>query len=255
MFNLRFVMSLICLLTSLSVKANSDVLRVATEASYPPFETLDNNQQLQGFDIDLVRSLCVDMERSCVFSNQSFDSLIPSLQFGRFDLVISALDITPERLQRVAFSKPYLENSAVFIAKGALFDSQLQLHHKVIAVQNGTSQQDYLIDKFVHYGTIVVPYESYQGALDDLLKGKNDAVFIDRAVAVNWLSAHPDHAIVGEPILEPDYFGAGLGIAVKQGNDALLKAINKSLNKLRRNGEFKRIYQRYFGRYPELSHS
>lgn len=72
---------------------------------------------MQGFDIDLANALCKEMQADCTFTNQAFDSLIPSLKFKRFDAVISGMDITPERQKQVAFTQPYYDNSALFIAQ------------------------------------------------------------------------------------------------------------------------------------------
>ena len=94
-------------LAGLSFSATAaDNIRFATEASYPPFEFMDANNTMQGFDIDLAKALCQEMQANCTFTNQAFDSLIPSLKFRRFDAVISGMDITPERLKQVAFTKP-----------------------------------------------------------------------------------------------------------------------------------------------------
>ncbi len=88
-------------------------------ATYPPFESLDANNQIVGFDIDLAKALCKQMQADCTFTNHAFDSLIPSLKFKKYDAVISGMDITPERSKQVAFTEPYYANSAVVIAKKA----------------------------------------------------------------------------------------------------------------------------------------
>ncbi|MGG6124945.1 transporter substrate-binding domain-containing protein, partial [Pantoea allii] len=77
--------------------------RIATEASYPPFEFVDANNKLQGFDLDLANALCKELDATCTFTNQAFDCLIPSLKFRRFDAVMAGRDITPEREKQVLF--------------------------------------------------------------------------------------------------------------------------------------------------------
>lgn len=78
---------------SLSATA-AETIRFATEASYPPFESIDANNQIVGFDVDLAQALCKEIDATCTFSNQAFDSLIPSLKFRRVEAVMAGMDIT-----------------------------------------------------------------------------------------------------------------------------------------------------------------
>lgn len=91
--------------------------RFGVSATYPPFESMDANNQIVGFDIDLAHALCKQMQAECTFTNHAFDSLIPALKFKKYDAVISGMDITPERSKQVAFTDPYYANSALVIAK------------------------------------------------------------------------------------------------------------------------------------------
>ena len=78
---------------------------------------MDASNQIVGFDIDLAKALCKQMQADCTFTNHAFDSLIPALKFKKYDAVISGMDITPERSKQVAFTDPYYANSALVIAK------------------------------------------------------------------------------------------------------------------------------------------
>lgn len=83
------------LLASVSLSATAaQTIRFATEASYPPFESIDANNKIVGFDVDLANALCKEIDATCTFSNQAFDSLIPSLKFRRIDAVMAGMDIT-----------------------------------------------------------------------------------------------------------------------------------------------------------------
>ncbi|MDN5682168.1 MAG: transporter substrate-binding domain-containing protein, partial [Ewingella sp.] len=109
-------------LASVTLSASAaENIRFAMEASYPPFEFVDSGNKIQGFDVDLANAVCKEIQANCTFTNQAFDSLIPSLKFRRFDAVISGMDITPDREKQVAFSTPYYENSALFIAEKGKF--------------------------------------------------------------------------------------------------------------------------------------
>ncbi|MBN0394431.1 transporter substrate-binding domain-containing protein, partial [Pseudomonas aeruginosa] len=105
-------------------------------ATYPPFESMDANNQIVGFDIDLAHALCKQMQAECTFTNHAFDSLIPALKFKKYDAVISGMDITPERSKQVAFTDPYYANSALVIAKKDAFHSFDDLKGKRIGMEN-----------------------------------------------------------------------------------------------------------------------
>jgi arginine transport system substrate-binding protein len=233
------------LLAGLSLSASAaQTLRFATEASYPPFEFVDADNKIQGFDVDLANALCKEMDTTCTFTNQAFDSLIPSLKFRRFDAVMAGMDITPDREKQVLFSKPYYDNSAIFIAQKDKVADVSALKGKRVGVQNGTTHQKYLSDK--HSEITVVPYDSYQNAVLDLKNGRIDAVFGDTAVVNEWLKQNANLAPLGEKVTDKDYFGTGLGIAVRQGNAELQGKFNAALEKIKADGTYKTIYSKWF---------
>ncbi|HBZ16312.1 arginine ABC transporter substrate-binding protein [Pantoea sp. NPDC088449] len=236
---------LAALLAGLSLSASAaQTLRFATEASYPPFEFVDSDNKIQGFDVDLANALCKEMDATCTFTNQAFDSLIPSLKFRRFDAVMAGMDITPDREKQVLFSKPYYDNSAIFIAQKGKVADVAALKGKRVGVQNGTTHQKYLSDK--HSDITVVPYDSYQNAVLDLKNGRIDAVFGDTAVVNEWLKQNTNLAPLGEKVTDKEYFGTGLGIAVRQGNTELQGKFNAALEKIKADGTYKTIYSKWF---------
>ncbi|BFO09331.1 arginine ABC transporter substrate-binding protein [Serratia rubidaea] len=232
-------------LAGISVSASAaDKIRFATEASYPPFEFIGADNKIQGFDVDLANALCKEMQAECSFSNQSFDSLIPGLKFKRFDAVMAGMDITPEREKQVLFSKPYYDNSALFIAQKGKVADIAALKGKRVGVQNGTTHQKYLTDQ--HAEITTVPYDSYQNAVLDLKNGRIDAVFGDTAVVNEWLKQNAQLAAVGDKVTDKNYFGTGLGIAVRQKNSALQGKFNAALDKIKQDGTYETIYKKWF---------
>ncbi len=220
-------------------------IRFAMEATYAPFEYMDKNNQIQGFDVDLANAICAEIKASCTFSNQSFDSLIPALKFKRYDAAISAMDITEERLKQVAFSDPYYDNAAAFVTSNSTITSTEQLKSKRVGVQNGSTHQSYLIEQTP--GVIAVPYSSYQDAFIDMQNGRVDAVFGDTAVVAEWFKQDESLHYVGQPVTNKTYFGNGFGIAVNKDSQDLLKQLNQGLAAVKANGTYQKIYQQYFG--------
>lgn len=174
-------------------------------------------------------ALCKEIDATCTFSNRAFDSLIPSLKFRRIDAVMAGMDITPEREKQVLFTTPYYDNSALFIGQKGKYASVNLLKGKKVGVQNGTTHQKFIMDK--HPEITTVPYDSYQNAKLDLQNGRIDAVFGDTAVVTEWLKANDKLAAVGDKVTDKDYFGTGLGIAVRQGNTELQQKFNAALEK------------------------
>ena len=233
------------LLASVSLSATAaQTIRFATEASYPPFESIDANNKIVGFDVDLANALCKEIDATCTFSNQAFDSLIPSLKFRRIDAVMAGMDITPEREKQVLFTTPYYDNSALFIGQKGKYASVDLLKGKKVGVQNGTTHQKYLQDK--HPEVKTVAYDSYQNAIIDLKNGRIEGVFGDTAVVNEWLKTNPQLGTATEKVTDPQYFGTGLGIAVRPDNKALLEKLNGALKAIKADGTYQKISEQWF---------
>ncbi|MEQ6967652.1 arginine ABC transporter substrate-binding protein [Pectobacterium polaris] len=233
------------LLAGISFSATAaDTIRFASSATYPPFESLDASNEIVGFDMDLAKALCKQMQATCTFTNQAFDSLIPALKFRRYDAVISGMDITPERSKQVAFTQPYYANSAVVIAQKGKFSDFAAMKGKRIGMENGTTHQKYMHDK--HPEVQTVSYDSYQNAVLDLKNGRIDGVFGDTAVVNEWIKTNPELATVGEHVTDAEYFGTGLGIAVRPDDKALLEKLNKALDAIKADGTYKTINDKWF---------
>lgn len=233
------------LLTSLSASVfAAQTIRFGAEASYPPFEFVGSDNKIQGFDVDLAMAICKQINANCSFTNQSFDSLIASLKFRRIDAAMSGMDITPERQKQVLFSTPYYLNSARFVTEKGKVTELAALKGKKVGVQNGTTHQKYLADKLSDIKA--VPYDSYQNAILDLKNGRLDAVFGDTAVINESLKTNSSLTPVGETVTDKDYFSTGIAIAVRQGNSALQQQFNQALAKVKADGEYQKIYDKWF---------
>lgn len=233
-------------MTSVAASAQTEI-KFATEPTYPPFEFVDANNQMQGFDIDLARALCEEMQAQCSFHNQGFDSLIPTLKMGKYDAAISAMDITEERLKQVNFSDSYYDNAAIFVVtKENKVANVKGLSGQRIGVQNGTTHQGYIADNLPKI--TAVPYASYQDAFLDLKSGRIQAVFGDTAVISDLVKQNPDLRSLGQAVTNPKYFGNGFGIAVAKDKQALLQELNKALKAVKDNGKYQAIYTKYFAK-------
>ncbi|HVV69878.1 MAG TPA: lysine/arginine/ornithine ABC transporter substrate-binding protein [Gammaproteobacteria bacterium] len=227
-----------------------ETINFATEATFPPFEYMDASGQVKGFEIDMVNAMCQLMKVKCTYSNQPWVSLIPSLKLGKFQAIISAMSITPERQQQVDFTQPYFATTAHFVVPvgSQLVISPEGLKGKVVGVQIGTTSSKYLEAK---YGKIVTikTYPNQQEALLDLAAGRVDTVLGDTPVTAEWLrqrGLNKKYVFTGPAIDDPAFFGVGYGIAVKKGNKELLDAFNKALAEIKANGTWQKIVDAYF---------
>ena len=132
----------------------------------------------------------------------------------------------------------------LFVGQQGKFTSIDQLKGKKVGVQNGTTHQKFITDK--HPEITTVPYDSYQNAKLDLQNGRIDAVFGDTAVVTEWLKSNPKLAAVGDKVTDKAYFGTGLGIAVRQGNTDLQQKFNAALEKVKKDGTYQTIYNKWF---------
>ena len=247
---------IVCLLVALSpffASASSTVpqekmtVRFATDVNYYPFEYLDEQKQIQGFDIDLARAVCAAVNLTCTFQHQRFDSLLLSLQFGRFDAVIAALDITSERKEKVDFTDSYFSNTPLFVSK-KLPIGTFSTAGKFIGVKANSSNQEYLV-KYEKENSFIIAYVTYAEAFSALANGRIDAVFVDQVAASEFLK-QADNSLYFTtqqiPEAQQALFSEGFAIAVKKGNSLLRQRLNLGLKIITENGTYQTIYERYF---------
>jgi len=231
--------------------AETKPLLLATEASYPPFESINSQGQMVGFDIDILNAVCAHINASCRFVNQPWDSLIPGLELGKFDVIFGAMNITEERQKRVDFTKPYYVNTGTFVAaKSAhLSLNPNDLKGKTIGVQSATTYNYYAQARYGNTARVNT-YPSIQDAFLDLQAGRVDLVFGDTPIMLQWLHSGVNadsYTAVGQPITDAKFFGAGDGFAVKKGNTDLLHQLDQGLNAIKADGAYKKIQLKYFG--------
>ncbi|WP_284205409.1 transporter substrate-binding domain-containing protein [Psychromonas marina] len=239
---------LVCSQHSSAVDTSENMsVNFVTEANYYPFEYLDDASEMQGFDIDVANAVCRVANLTCKFHNQSFDSLLLTLQFGRFDAAIAALDITAERKEKVDFSDSYYQSPPVFLS-AIKSKEQFSISGKFIGVQSDSSNHDYLI-KHAKIDSFIIAYASSSEAFLDLSHGKIDVVFADQAVVEDFLLQEKNSfkfSVKQTETVFLDAFSEGYGIAVKKGNTALLERLNYGLETIHKEGTYQQIFSQYF---------
>ncbi|MBR9830250.1 MAG: transporter substrate-binding domain-containing protein [Oceanospirillales bacterium] len=239
-------------MTSLALTLNtamaSEPLRIGVDI-FPPFSEMAPDGSLKGFDIDIAKALCEEMKRECTWVQQDWDGIIPALQARKFDAIVASMSITPERSRKVDFTDKYYQSPARFVASAGVDweDSNDGLRDKIVGVQRGTTQHNYMMAKYPDVRLKL--YSSPEDANIDLSAGRVDAVFADSLVmAESFLntSLGQGFAFLGGEHSDPNIFGKGEGIAIRKNQPELKAEFNKAIKAIRKNGVYQEINARYF---------
>jgi lysine-arginine-ornithine-binding protein len=224
-------------------------VRIGTEGAYPPFNYIDSDGNLAGFDVDIAKALCDAAKFDCEFVVQDWDGIIPGLLAKKYDAIVASMSITDERKEVVDFTNKYYNTPARFVArKGANFDiSPEGLAGKVVGVQRATIHENFLRDIFPKVE--VRAYATQDEANADLVAGRVDLVMADSvALDEGFLKTAEgkDFEFVGPGYSEPKWHGEGAGIAIRKGEDELREALNKAIDQIRADGTYEKIQSKYF---------
>lgn len=229
--------------------ANS-VVRFLTEVNYPPFNYAGPDGNPVGLNVDLARMLCEELRLTCTVQMRRFDTILEALAENRGDAAAASIAASPETRRRADFTDPYYRSPARFVARR---DSPLRdvLPERVegvrIAVVAGSAHESYL--KTFFGGADVRSYPSAEAARQALRDGEVDLLFGDGIQLAFWLNGKESAGCCdfrGGPFTESRYFGEGIGIAVRRGNDSLRQALNWALYRLWEKGRFTELWLRYF---------
>jgi polar amino acid transport system substrate-binding protein len=227
-----------------------NLVRFITEVDYPPFNYAGADGNPAGFNVDLARMICEELKVACTVQMRRFDTLIDSLNENRGDAAIASMSVTADTRKRVDFSDPYYRPVARFVARrdAGIDDSNPEhLEAKKIGVVAHTAHEAYLRALFTE--AEVRPYPTAEAAREALQRREVDLVFADGFALAFWLNGTESAnccLFVGGPYSESRYFGEGIGIAVKRGNDTLRQAFNWALFRLWEKGLFADLWLRYF---------
>ena len=225
-------------------------IRFLTENDYPPFDFPGPDGNPAGFNVDLARMICEQLKVTCTIQARRFDTLVAALGDNHGDAIIASLAPSPALRERVDFSDPYYRSPARFVA---LRESKLddiapeRLEGKKIAVVAGTSHEAYAKTFFTEAET--KSYPSAEAAREALRRAEVDLMFGDGISLAFWLNGTDSGNCCefrGGPFTESRYFGEGVGIAVRRGNDTLRQGLNWALFGLWEKGRFTDLWLRYF---------
>jgi len=216
---------------------------VATDATWPPMEMVDENKDIVGFDIDLMKAAAEAGGFEVEFQNTAWDGIFAGLEAGEYDAVMSSVTITEERKATMDFSVPYINAGQILVVRKETsgVTTLRDLVGKSVGAQIGTTGS-FEVEKIA--GVQLRTYDEIGLAFEDLANGRVDAVVADTPVAADFALMNPNFKerlkIVGEPFTEEYY-----GVAVKKGNTKVLETINAGLNKVLDTNTYKQIEDKW----------
>jgi len=226
------------------------VIRFLTEVDYPPFNYAGPDGNPTGFNVDLARAICDELQISCTIQMRRFDTLVPALAENRGDALIASISVTPDTRKILDFSDPYYRVPARFVTRRDAALATLRpemLEGKKVAVVAGSVHEADLKELFTEVA--LRPYPTPEAAREALRKSEVDMHFGDAISLSFWINGTDSAACCafsGGPFFDSHFFGEGVGVAVRRGNETLRAAFNWALFRLWEKGRFTDLWLRYF---------
>ena len=232
-----------------SAMAEGEKLVIGTEGAYPPFNNLESDGTLTGFDVDIAKALCEEMKAECTFVTQDWDGIIPALIAKKFDAIIASMSITEERKQQVDFSKKYYNTPpAIAVPKDSELTeaTEAALAGKIIGAQASTTHSNYA-EAHMKESEIKL-YPTADEYKLDVANGRVDAVVDDVVVLSEWLKTEDGACckLLGTLPIDPVINGEGAGIAVRKGETELADKFTAAIAAIRESGKYQEINSKYF---------
>ena len=225
-------------------------IRFVTTEDYPPFSFRGEDGRPAGFNIDIARAICSELAITCSLEVVPFEALTEALATGKADAAIAGLAISSASREAVDFSDRYFRSPARFVTRKPDVMPAVTpdlVASKTVGVVAGTAHEAYLRDFFAEVA--IRSFPTPEDARAALRKGEVDLVFGDGVQLAFWLNGSSSEgccAFAGGPFTESLYFGEGMGIAVRRGDDALRQSLNYALAQTWENGAYVDLYLRWF---------
>ncbi|MDZ4312621.1 MAG: transporter substrate-binding domain-containing protein [Cypionkella sp.] len=217
--------------------ASAQVVRLATEGAYPPFNFIDDKGEVAGFEREFGDEVCKRAALECTWSTNEWDSIIPNLQSGNYDVIIAGMSITDERSKVITFSDNYYPPAAsAYLAAAADAD----IKTGVVSAQVGTIQAGYVAES----GATLLEFPTPDETVAAVRNGEAAAVFADK----DYLRPFADESngalmFVGEDIA----IGGGVGLGLRQSDTELKAKLDTAIQAMKADGSLNTLIEKHFG--------
>lgn len=220
----------------------ADTVRMGTEGAYPPYNFVNDQGEIDGFEREVGDKICELAKLQCEWVKNDWDSIIPNLVSGNYDTIIAGMSITAERDEVIDFSQEYFppDPSAYVALKGASDD----VVKGVVAAQTGTIQAAHAAES----GATVVEFKTPDETIAAVRAGEADAVLADDAFLAKFVSESGGELVfVGEKV----QIGGGVGIGVRESDTELKAKINAAIDTMKADGSLNEMLAKWFPDKPE----
>ncbi|MBC7132848.1 MAG: transporter substrate-binding domain-containing protein [Roseovarius sp.] len=211
-----------------------DVVRLGTEGAYPPWNFINDQGAVDGFERELGDELCRRAQLTCEWVTNDWDSIIPNLVSGNYDAIMAGMSITEERAQVIAFTQNYTppDPSAYLALSG-----DVDLAGGVIAAQTGTIQAGHVAES----GAMLVEFATPEEAIAAVRNGEADAVLADRSYLAPIAEADPELRFVGEDVP----LGGGVGMGLRQSDNELRATFDAAIQSMKEDGTLNALIEKW----------
>ena len=227
--------------TSLEDVKKSGKLTIATSPDFPPFESLEGDKVV-GIEIDLLEMIAEKLGVELEINQMDFDSVLPGIQSGKFNVGVSGITVTEDRKKNADFTVPYFAAAqAIVVLKDSPIKSKADLEGKKVSVQTGTTAEEYCMKN----GYDVSAFQANNDALSALTSGKVDAWVIDNETGIQMSETTNGKTVVlDEPMTTEPY-----SFAFKKGSTSLVDEINSYVEGWLKDGTIEKIFEKYNVKY------
>ncbi len=210
------------------------VVRMGTEGAYPPYNFIDDNGEVAGFERELGDELCARAELTCEWVTNDWDSIIPNLVSGNYDTIIAGMSITDERKEKIDFTENYTQpDPSAYLAMSADAD----LSGGVIAAQANTIQASFIAES----GAALIEFATPEETIAAVRNGEADAVLADRAYLEPIANEDAELSIVGEAVL----IGGGVGMGVRKSDTELRDKFTAAIASMKADGSLNALITKW----------
>ncbi|OWY04205.1 transporter substrate-binding domain-containing protein [Thioclava sp. IC9] len=215
--------------------AAAETVRMGTEGAYPPYNYIDDNGEVAGFERELGDKLCEMESLDCTWVTNDWDSIIPNLLSGNYDTIIAGMSITAEREKSIDFTQPYYPPApSAYLA----MDPNVDLKGAVVAAQTGTIQAARVAES----GATLAEYATLDDTIAAVKNGEADAVFADKD-ALKPFDGQDNLQFVGDDVP----LGKGIGIGLRKSDTELKNKLDDGISKMKADGSLNEMIKKYFG--------
>jgi len=243
---MRYLLALLMLLTACSKR---DVIVIGMDATYPPFEFVDEKGQISGVSVEIGREIGKTAGKEVEFRNINFDGLITALRTGSIDFVISSMTANDERRKSIDFSEPYVKTGlAILAAKDAPVQSaaDLQTPGRKVVVRLGTTGESWARQNLPKAEIKALDLDT--SCVMEVVNGNVDAWVYDQLSIMNYQAKHPEktRALLA-PLREESW-----AVGIRQGDDAKKALVNETLARMRKDGSFAKLAEQFMAKEREM---